>query len=214
MCKRNVSAIAYITSSTNAAIAGHRPVPSEDNELAARCKQGDPYAFTQLVRRHRGGVYRAAYAILGDREDAEDVAQEAFMRAYTAIRSFNHKRSFAQWIWRITVNCAISTLRKRRPITAKTVQGLEPEGAGTGSDPAQHASASDFRTQVRQALATLPPRQQAAISLFALEDMDMASVATVMGCAPGTVRVHVHRARQRLRELLGQYLEGDEPSEM
>jgi len=186
-------------------------MPSEDRELIARCKTGDPGAYDELVRRHRKGVYRVAYAILGNHEQAEDIVQEAFVRAYRAIHSFNPKYALRDWIRRITVNCTLNVLRQQRTVSSRSQKA---PGVGSGLDPAQHAAASDLQAQVRKALEALPPRQRTAMTLFALEDMDLASTAAAMGCAVGTVKTHLHRARQKLRQALADYLEEDKPDEV
>lgn len=205
----------------NAARAEHGAVPSRDAALAIRSKEGDRSAFAQLVQRHRKGVYRVAYAILGNADDAQDAAQEAFVRAYGAIRSLDHNRSFADWIRRITVNCAISSLRKRKCVVKNGPRVAALSTMAPPIDPVQHATGSDFHRQVQEALDRLPPQQRAAMTLLALQDMDLADVADSMGCARATARVHVHRARQKLRALLAEHLEenasvlkGDERREM
>jgi RNA polymerase sigma-70 factor (ECF subfamily) len=190
----------------NAARADHGSVSSEDIVLASRCKQGDPTAFARLLRRYRKGVYRVAYAILGNPDDAQDAAQEAFVRAYTAIQSLDHNRSFADWIRRIAVNCAISSLRKRKRAARNVSPGADVGSAVASVDPVQHAAASDLQRQLRAALDALPPRQRAAMTLFALQDMELTDVADAMGCAAPTARVHLHRARRKLRKLLAEYL--------
>jgi len=201
----------YIIVSVNATGADDRAMPSEDRELIARCKTGDPGAYDELVRRHRKGVYRVAYAILGNHEQAEDIVQEAFVRAYRAIHSFNPKYAFRDWIRRITVNCTLNVLRQQRTVSSRSQKA---PGVGSSPDPAQHAAASDLQEQVRKALEALPPRQRTAMTLFALEDMDLASTAAAMGCAVGTVKTHLHRARQKLRQALADYLEEDKPDEV
>lgn len=198
----------------NAASAGPGPALDEDGQLASRCKRGEPGAFAQLLRRHRKGVYRVAYAIVQDGEEAEDMAQEAFVRAYGAIQSFDHAYSFAAWVRRITVNCALSSLRKTRRGPRRSNTPTDLARSPSTDDPAGQAAASDLETAVRKSLDALPPRQRVAITLFALEDLDLASTAAAMGCAVGTVKAQLHRARQKLRELLADYLEEDEHREV
>ncbi len=147
-----------------------------------------------------------AYAIVSNPDDAQDVAQEAFLRAYRAIGRLDHNRSFADWIRRITVNCAISSLRKRKRIAKNAAPGAELENVMATDDSTQGATADELQMHVREALTMLPPQQRAAMTLFALKEMDMADVADAMGCARPTVRVHLHRARHKLRGLLAEYL--------
>ncbi len=194
---------------TQTASASLEDMASLDKELAHKCQQGDVDAYAQLVHRHRKMVYRVAYAILGDAEDAEDVVQEAFVRGYQAISRYDARYAFADWIRRITVNCALTRLRKQRRLGNGTSLSALVTGEAADADPAGHAATNDLQDEVRQALAALPPRQRAAITLFALADMDLAGVAEAMGCAVGTVKSHLHRARQKLAELLADYVEED-----
>lgn len=155
-----------------------------------------------------------AYAILGDGEEAEDAAQEAFVRAYRAMDSFDGRHRFVDWMRRITVNCALSSLRRHRRDARRTSSAATVAPRPAADGPAQYAEANHLETEVRKALRALPPRQRAAITLFALEDMDLVSTAEAMGCAVGTAKAHLHRARRKLRELLADYLEEDEPREV
>ncbi len=182
-----------------------------DSELVARCHRDDVAAYEELVRRHREGVYRVVYAVVGNHDQAEDVVQEALVHAYEAIRRFDPRRPLAPWLKRIGVNCAISALRRQRRMTrtAKRDVALSHE-----ANPEECAIAGDLQAAVSQAVNKLPPNQRIAIMLFSLEEMDMAGIAAVMGCTVGTVKTHLHRARQKLRRLLSDYLEEDQTDEL
>ena len=177
---------------------------SGDNELVARCQRGDQAAYGELVRRHRKPVYEVAYALLGDHDQAEDIVQEALLRAYKALSKFDQRQSFAPWIKRIAVNCALSALHKQQ--NRDEVRESVP-ASRSGDEPAEHTVATEMQAKLQEALAILPAQQRAAISLFALNDMDLTSTAAAMGCAVGTVKTHLHRARQKLRQMLADYLE-------
>lgn len=180
---------------------------SQDRELAQRSQRGDADAYTELVRRHRKMVYGVAYAIVVCSGDAEDVVQEAFLRAYAAIGRYNPRHEFAGWIRRITVNCAVSKLRQqertRRLVQAAAAQA-NPAPAPT---PAEQLVATELQGQVRRAIDSLPLKQRLAITLFALEDMDLAGTAQAIGCSVGAVKSHLHRARQKLAQLLSEHIE-------
>ena len=193
--------------SMNAAGADHRSVSGQDSRLVARCAAGDRAAYGELMRRYREVAYRVAYAVMGDQDQAEDVVQEAFLRAYNALTTFDQRQSFVAWLKRITVNCALNALRKSQHQTGQAPADVS--GGTWGGDPGQHAAASDLRAQVRKAVVALPSQQRLAITLFALEDMDLADTAAAMGCAVGTVKAHLHRGRQKLRQALADYLEED-----
>jgi RNA polymerase sigma-70 factor (ECF subfamily) len=157
--------------------------PSLDSELARRCQRGEVAAYQELVRRHRATVYRLACAIVRDRDDAEDVVQEAFVRAYRAISRFDSGRDFAGWLKRITVNCAVSKLAERRRGLARTGRSAGDEGPSPAPDPDCHLITDELQSHVRQAIDQLPVRQRVAISLFSLDDMGV--VLTATGCARG-----------------------------
>jgi RNA polymerase sigma-70 factor (ECF subfamily) len=178
-----------------------------DSELARRCQRGDVAAYQELVRRHRAPVYRLACAIVRDRDDAEDVVQEAFVRAYRAISRFDSGQEFAGWIKRITVNCAVSKLAERRRRLARTGSSVGDDGPSPAPNPDHHLVTGELQSHVRQAIDQLPVRQRVAISLFSLDDMDLAETAQAMGCTVGTVKSHLHRARAKLATMLAPYLE-------
>jgi len=180
---------------------------NQDSELVGKCKRGDGDACAQLLHRYRQTAYRVAFAIVVDHDEAEDVVQEAFVRAFQGMGKFDDRYAFADWMRRITVNCALSSLRRRRRVTAGSPAAM-CAAAGSG-DPAEHAAAAQFDAAVRKALETLPPRQRVALSLFALQDMDLESTAKAMGCAVGTVKAHIHRGREKLRRALADYLSED-----
>jgi len=171
-----------------------------DGQLIARARRGDRRARERLAQAHRREVYRIARAILGSDDDAEDATQEALVRMLRGLPGFDERRDFRAWLRRIAVNCALNVLRRRRPEAA----AVEAEAPG---NPASAASADLMQGAVRRALAELPERQRVAMSLFALGEMDLRAVAEAMGCAEGTVKSHLHRARAKLREMLSDWLE-------
>ena len=175
-----------------------------DSELAARAQGGDLAAYEQLVRRHWEVLYRTAHAIIGNYDEAQDAAQEACVRAYGVLRRFDRRREFGPWIKGIAVNCALSAVRSQK--RAERAQGRGCV-AQLQEGPHEIAAAHDLQAALQQAIAHLPAQQRAAIRLFALGDMDLAQTAEVMGCAVGTVKAHLHRAREKLKGLLSDYLE-------
>src|SRR6266705_3072468 len=128
-----------------------------DGELVARYLRGDGSAFDALVLRHRLAVYRVAYRLLGSHEEADDVSQEAFLRAYRALRGFRGDAAFRTWITRIVINLALSVRRGRAP-TVPLEDAPEPRNDADGPDTA-------LRRQVRTAVGGLPPRQRQVLVL-------------------------------------------------
>ena len=183
----------------------------DDGELATWCKQGDRIACDELVRRHWDVMYRVAFAIVGHADQAQDVVQEAFVRAYRALGHFDETLSFGAWLKQIVVNRAISAIaREERRSDAASEQLPDT----VSPNPTDALIADQLRAAVRQAITELPQQQRIAIRLLALEDMDLAEVAELMGCAATTMRTHLYRARRRLKESLADYLEEEQDSEL
>ncbi len=172
-----------------------------DGQLIASARQGDRAARERLAREQRREVYRIACAILGDDDDAEDATQEALVRMLRGLRGYDQRRDFRAWLRRIAVNCAINVLRSRMD------EAELPDAQPAASNPGGSAQAQGLQRAVRRALAELPERQRVALSLFALGEMDLRATAEAMGCAQGTVKSHLHRARVKLREMLSDWLE-------
>lgn len=180
----------------------------DESELIARCRAGDPAAFEPLVERYRSRVWRLAYQILSDREEAWDVAQEAFVRAYQSLRDFRGHAAFYTWLFRIVVNLATDRLRQRAA-RARALGG-EPvpqeEWARTAADPGARpdleASRGEERERIARALDSLPPHHRTIIILSDIEGLPYREIAQVLGCPIGTVMSRLHNARKRLRALL------------
>ncbi|MFQ5808799.1 MAG: RNA polymerase sigma factor, partial [Armatimonadota bacterium] len=168
-----------------------------ESRLVARARDGDCEAFDALVALHMERVYRLAYRLCWHHEDAVDITQETFLRAFKRLRKLRADTDFAQWIYRIAVNRCLS-YRARHARTATLQPTPEPSGP-VSDDPGLQAEARATSSRVREEIRRLPRRQQAAIVLFALEGRTVEETAAVMGCAAGTVKRHLHRARATLR---------------
>ncbi len=163
---------------------------------------GDRDAFGALVMRYQAQVRRVARSVTGDDADADDAAQDAFLSALDRIETYDRGRPFGPWLMRIASNAAIDLLRRRAVRKADT---LDDTVAAPGRLPDRHAESSELRERLRAALAELPERQRAAVTLFDLEGYAHAEIAQVLGVPEGTVRSDVFHARRRLRESLGMY---------
>jgi len=186
----------------------HGTVSPTDEELIARAQSGDDEAFAVLVRRHADLVYTVVLRVVGNEDDADDVAQEAFVRAHRALGRFRGDSKFSSWLYRIAVNRALTHLkkRKRRGATVDLASGPHIEAAvesvETGKDPASFVLDEEFRRQVREAVGELPPRYRAVVTLFYLEERSYKEVAEILGVPMGTLKTHLHRARSLLKDLL------------
>jgi RNA polymerase sigma-70 factor (ECF subfamily) len=184
-----------------------RREPTEE-ELIARAAGGDQHAYGVLVERYSDFVYTVVLRVVGSAEDAEDVAQEAFVRAHRALPRFRGDSKFSSWLYRIAVNRALTHLkrRKRRPATVEMTASprveAEVRSRHAEDDPRRHMLDREFRARVRAAVAKLPPRYRAAVTLFYLEERSYKEVAETLGVPMGTLKTHLHRARAMLKNEL------------
>jgi len=180
-----------------------------DTDLAIAWKRGDPRAFDELVRRFQGRVYAVAYRVTGNREDALDVAQEALIKAYQRINTWQPTGGFLPWLLRLTTNQAIDHLRRRkRQPQERLDETFVPDSEGASVEPAvesagQTVRAHEIDERVRGALHTLSPSQRTVFVLRHYEGQSLAEIAAQMGCTVGSVKVHLFRSLQKLRKELG-----------
>jgi RNA polymerase sigma-70 factor (ECF subfamily) len=185
-----------------------RGVPRPDAALACadatlleRARTGDTEAREQLVRRYLPDVYRAAARVLGDRDLAEDAAQDAFVNALNGLSRFRGEASFRTWLLRIAINSARSVGRRngRRREVSLVLADNEPSGR---PDPARHAVNVTEVERVEHALGGLPTKQRLAVALRAQQGLSYAEIAGALKCSEGAARVNYHLGIKRLRELL------------
>jgi RNA polymerase sigma-70 factor (ECF subfamily) len=182
-------------------VAEPPPAPdARETAAIARVQDGDTAAFDLLVRRYMRPAFAVAYRVLGHREDAEDVVQEAFLAALAAIGSFDTSRRFGPWLYRIVVTRGLN-FRKSR--SRRTTEALEDAGvASAAPGPAVDAERAGLQATVAAALERLPERQRMVVQLFELDGFSGAEIAAMLGVSPGTVRWYLHEARQALRGML------------
>jgi len=184
----------------------------DERALIQRCIAGDAAAFEPLVEKYRQRVWRLAYQVLHDREEAWDVAQEAFVRAFHSLPSFRGQSAFYTWLFRITVNVATDRHRQRgaqaRAFGPERV--TEEEWARSTPDPGrgpdQEAARAEQRERIRRALDALPLKARTIIMLSDVEGLSYREIAEVLNCPIGTVMSRLHNARKRLKGLLGPML--------
>ncbi|MGH9869030.1 MAG: RNA polymerase sigma factor [Candidatus Polarisedimenticolia bacterium] len=170
-------------------------VPDLDQDLPAvrRCLAGSVDAFEPIVRRHSPRLIRLAYHFLGDWDEARDLTQDAFARAYRCLGQYDTGRPFGPWLCAIAARLATDRLRRRRVVMrARASAGpVSPPGLDT-----------DVRLGLSEALGRLTPRQRQAVVLCDLHGFTAAETASILGCTASTVRVQRFLARRRLRDLL------------
>lgn len=199
------------------------PAPPNESELpmadrlaalAVAAKDGDRAAFEELVRETSAETYTLAHRLVGNEEDARDVVQEAYLRAYRGIGRFRGDAQFTTWLYRITANCA-STALKRRSRTR--YEELDDDVAVVEThvdrDPQARADTAALRDRLTDALAELPPRLRSVVVLRDIYDLPHTAIADELGISEAAAKVRLHRARRRLRERLLP-LPGEEPDDV
>ncbi len=173
--------------------------------LVAAARAGDGAAVEALVRATYAESYALAYRLTGNEEDASDVVQEAYLRAYRGLRRFRGEAQFTTWLYRITANCA-STVLSRRSRTRTEV--LSDEAAvpdlHPDHDPEGRAASEEDRALVAEALAHLPGRLRQVIVLRDIYDLSHGSIAAELGISEAAAKVRLHRARRKMREYLAE----------
>ena len=181
--------------------------PDPDAELVARWQAGEAEAFEALVRRHQVRVFRLLWRMLGSREEAEDVAQEAFLSLYRHGHRFRGEARFSTFVYRVAANAALNRRRTLGRSRARERQLAERQAAGTDlpaapRDPEDAVAGSEIQRAVQRALLELPPDLRVATVLYDIEGVPYGEIARVLGIPEGTVKSRIHRARRALRDRL------------
>jgi RNA polymerase sigma-70 factor (ECF subfamily) len=180
-----------------------------DMLLVRRLQHGDEAAFEELVRNHGGRLLSVARRFLGGSEDAQDAVQEAFIRAFKGIHTFQERAQLHTWLHRILVNTALMKLRERRRRPEESIDELLPAFTSDGHQVVESRQWSDSLLEqketagiVRDAISRLPEPYRVVLVLRDLEERDTAETACILGTTTTVVKVRLHRARQALRTLL------------
>ncbi len=178
----------------------------DDEALVAQVRAGDLDAASTLLSRYQDVAYTTALRLLGDPSDAEDVAQEALVRAYTRISELEEHSSFPAWLRRIAVNLSLNALRRRGLLRFESldVGSTRGEAAHDRHDerqatPEQEALAGDLRSEVEAMIAQLPPEQRVAVVLRDMYDYDVAEIAELQRCGLSAAKMRITRGRAALR---------------
>ncbi|HEX2442351.1 MAG TPA: RNA polymerase sigma factor [Vicinamibacterales bacterium] len=172
----------------------------EDAADVRRVLAGDPAAFAGIVNRWQTRLINLAWRFCHDRTLAEDMAQEAFVRAFRALQSFRGESAFSTWLTAIAINSYRTALRDREP-AAVSLDFVK--ASGPGPDVLAGLQERERDAAVRQSVFKLPPRYRDALVLFYFEEMNLAETARVLGIAEGTLKARLHRGRELLRRRLG-----------
>lgn len=177
-----------------------------DAECVRRVQQGDTDSFEVLVRRHEKAVFNLIYRLLGNYDEAAEVAQEVFLSAFKSIHQFRGEANFSTWLYRIGLNHAST---RRKSLNSSHQRNIALDGtevvADGASDPAKHFEHKEIQQRVQEALNSLNPEDARIILLRDLQDVPYEDVAEMLDIPIGTVKSRLHRARQALKTSLAPY---------
>jgi RNA polymerase sigma-70 factor, ECF subfamily len=182
---------------------GAPPGRSEDRALVERCRKGDLGAFEELYRQHAGRLYSVACRMVGNPSDAEDLLQEIFLVAHRKLDSFRGDSALGTWLYRLATNLCLDHLRSKAARTSQLTGALDDEPGLADAGTRGLAEQTLTRMDLERALAQLPEGCRAAFVLHDIEGLEHREVAAALGIAEGTSKSQVHKARLRLRGLLG-----------
>ena len=180
----------------------------EETEMISRCQQGDQEALKQIYDKYHKKVYRIAYGVVRQREDALDIVQEVFIKLFRSIKNFKGRSHFYTYLYRMVMNTAIDHSRK---VGKRFIQSLDEEGSFEPSDgvekgPERILLQKELEERVKLAMDKLPAEQKAAIIFRDVEGLSYQEMAEAMGCSIGTVMSRLHYGRKRMQGLLKDYV--------
>jgi RNA polymerase sigma-70 factor (ECF subfamily) len=182
------------------------PESRDEADLLRKAQGGNLFAFEEIVRRYQRRAYAVAIRILRRHDLADDVVQEAFLRAWQSLASFDLDRPFGPWIARISANLAINHVRSPLAREQELPDGHAETPAPSGADPLHGVLEGEARRVLEQALLSLPDEQRAVFVLRTAEELSYREIADALGVQVGTVMSRLHRAREKLAVALGPYL--------
>lgn len=182
-----------------------------ENEIVQRARQGDKAAFEWLVNTYQDRVYSLTLRMCGNEDDAFDLSQDAFIKAWKGLESFRFDSAFSTWLFRLATNVCLDFLRskKRRPVISLTVADDEDEETqfdipDTRPNPEEAAILSEDRAALKEALGALDPDSRNIIILRVINDLSYEQIADILGIQVGTVKSRLSRARQKLKDKLSE----------
>lgn len=182
---------------------------AEDKQLVRQAVDGGPAAFRRLVEKYQYFVFTITMRVLRSREDAEEAAQDTFVKVYRTLDTFEQKSKFSTWLYTVAYRTALDHARRKRlPVDSleddENYRQVEDEGTPT---PVEHAQQLDLQDQLQQAIEQLPAQDGLIISLFYLHERSVKEIAEVTGLTVTNVKTKLHRLRERLRETLEKQLQ-------
>ena len=193
---------------TMAAGASVAEAGESEKRIVAQCRAGDLDAFGQVYAQYADTIFRHAFYLLGHHEDADDVKQETFLRAYRALSTFRHNSSLQTWLLKICTNLCYDRIKRRQrqpeisydPQQAQHYLAETSDGASGIGDPQSFLDRADTLQTLLRVLRAMPPPQRILIVLRVLEGLDYKEIGQILGCAPLTAKMRVLRATRQFKE--------------
>ena len=194
-------------------MASKKDYPSmEDVALWKAAQRGDMRAFEELVGRHRDKIYARAFSMVRNEEDAIDLSQEAWVKAWQRLKQFQGDSSFLTWMTRIVINLCLDKLRKQKRERAESIENLEEESGGVERqmpmvtpNPTERLERSELRQRIDKALGQLSYEHRTVLILHEFEDLEYKEIAKRMQCSIGTVMSRLFYARRKMAALMASY---------
>jgi len=189
-----------------------KPQELRDEELVALCQQGQGQYFDPLVRKYMEKAFRIAFDFTRDKEEARDLSQEAFLRAFSRIKQFDGRSTFYTWFYRLVVNLCLDYARRKGRVRWQSLDAIVEENperaelANNSSAPEQQAMAGEAKRRAESTLKSMPDKQRTAFLLRNHQGLPIADIAKVMKTTEATVRVYLHRAVATLRQSLLEFV--------
>lgn len=189
-----------------------RPQELRDEELVALCQQGQSEYFNVLVHRHMEKAFRVAFDFSRNTEEAKDLSQEAFLRAFSRIKQFDGRSKFYTWFYRLVVNLCLDYARRKGRVRWQSLDGIVEENperaelADSSSAPDEQAIAGEAKRRAESTLKSMPDKQRTAFLLRNHQGLSISDIARVMKTTEATVRVYLHRAVAALRQSLVEFV--------
>lgn len=200
---------------SRAAVSAQRAESSAtDAILVKRAQEGDVTAFDVLTRKYRERLFSVVYNLTSNREDAADVVQDAFIKAFSSIGRFQGKSSFFTWLYRIAVNAALTHIKKSRRRKFFSFEAIDEDGAAAEvmeklavrSNSDRSALMNELQEKLNEAMQKLSPKHRTVVVLFEIEGLSHKEIADIMNTSVGTVRSRLHYAKQQLQSDLQDYI--------
>ena len=182
---------------------------NSDEELMLRSQKGDKQAFDEIVLRYKDKLVNFAYRFLGNREEAEDITMETFIRIYQNLPNYDTNRSFPSWFYKIAMNLILNRIRqiKSHPLVSLSQKineeiTLEETIPSSESSPEENLIKGERTGKIKKAVSSLPEHLRSVILMREYQDLDYEEIASILDCPIGTVRSRIFRAREILKEML------------